>query len=944
MSPLIYDEEYEDEIDYRLNQDDDDDYSIDISDGSLAHYGTKHHSGRYKYGSGEIPFQHEPWFTWGNNSFYNEVQEKRAQGMSDTDIAKSMGMKTGKFRTLYTLAKDDERLRKAAACRNLAESGDTILQISKKTGIPENTVRSLLNTDREARSAKARKTAEFLRQQVAEKGMIDISAGVELEEELNISRDKLKEARYLLEQEGYVVLGRRIDQVTDKSGRNKTTITVLCPPGTPKNALFQPGAMDNIKTITEYTSRKNENGDDEFFKFEYPASMDSKRIDIRYAEDGGKERDGLVEIRRGVKDLDLGKSDYAQVRILVDGTHYIKGMAVYADDLPDGIDIRFNTNKTKDKPLEKVLKEIEPGENPFGSLIKAGGQSYYTDENGERKLSLINKRAEEGDWKDWADKLPAQFLSKQNKDLVEKQLNITIADKEQEYAEILQCTNPVVKAKLLENFASSCDSDAVHLKAAPLPKQKYEVIIPIPECGDKYVYAPNYENGEKVALIRYPHEGVFQIPIVTVNNNIKAAQKVIGTMPEDAIGISAKTAAQMSGADFDGDTVMVIPLRGGKVNITARSPLEKLANFDPDMEYPERPGMKYMTKKNINSEMGKISNLITDMTLLGASEDELARAVKHSMVVIDAFKHKYDYTRSYAENRIGDLKKKYQRHIDPFTGEESGGASTIVSLAKSEYRVLKRQGSPHIDPDTGKLIWKTADDAYWTDYKTGEVHTRTQKSTKMMEVDDAMKLVSKFRNPKELLYAEFANKMKQMANEARKEYVKTVMPKKDPEKAREYSEEVSSLMSKLQIALKNAPREREAQRRANAAIERAKQMDPDLQVKSTEAKKALAKIGQQAITAAREQVGAHRFEIEITSREWEAIQNNALSAKNLESIFRFADIDKVRKLATPQKASKELGQAKVNRIRAYANSGYTTDEIAEMLGVSPSTVLKYAKG
>lgn len=44
--------------------------------------------------------------------------------------------------------------------------------------------------------------------------------------------------------------------------------------------------------------------------------------------------------------------------------------------------------------------------------------------------------------------------------------------------------------------------------------------------------------------------------------------------------------------------------------------------------------------------MGVISNLITDMTLRGADEKELARAVKHSMVVIDAEKHGLDYKRS----------------------------------------------------------------------------------------------------------------------------------------------------------------------------------------------------------------------------------------------------------------------------------------------------------
>ena len=70
-------------------------------------------------------------------------------------------------------------------------------------------------------------------------------------------------------------------------------------------------------------------------------SVDSKRVKIIYAEDGGTDKDGVMELRRGVEDLDLGGSQYAQVRIGVDGTHFIKGMAIYRDDMPDGVEHHF---------------------------------------------------------------------------------------------------------------------------------------------------------------------------------------------------------------------------------------------------------------------------------------------------------------------------------------------------------------------------------------------------------------------------------------------------------------------------------------------------------------------------------------------------------------------------------------------------------------------------
>ncbi len=87
---------------------------------------------------------------------------------------------------------------------------------------------------------------------------------------------------------------------------------------------------------------------------------------------------------------------YAQVRILVDNKKYIKGMAVYSDDLPDGIDVRFNTNKSKSKSKMECLKDIKDGESHQSilSLIKErGGQSYYIDKNGKEHLSLMDQKS-----------------------------------------------------------------------------------------------------------------------------------------------------------------------------------------------------------------------------------------------------------------------------------------------------------------------------------------------------------------------------------------------------------------------------------------------------------------------------------------------------------------------------------------------------------------------
>lgn len=896
----------------------------------LIHYGMPRRSGRYPWGSGDNPYQH-------SGDFLARVEELKKSGMTEKEIATSMGLTTTELRVAKSIAREERRALLVDTAKGLRAKGYSLNEIAEKMGYEnDSSVRSLLNENSEARMNEARKTAEFLKQKVEEKGMIDVGKGVE--KELNITSEKMREALKILEMEGYPVYGGGIPQVTNPG--KQTNVKVLCPPGTEHKEIYN---FENIHSVNDYIS--HDGGDTFDPKWVYPKSLDSKRLKIRYAEDGGKEKDGVIEIRRGVDDLSLGNSHYAQVRILVDGTHYLKGMAVYSDDLPDGVDILFNTNKKKGTPQQDVLKKIKDDpDNPFGSLIKEGindpdkgddfkgGQSYYYDKNGKKQLSLINKRAEEGDWDEWAKKLPSQFLSKQNITLVKKQLGLAEADKMAEFDEINSLTNPTLKKVLLKSFADDCDSAAVHLQAAALPRQRYQVILPITSIKDTEVYAPNYKNGETVALIRYPHGGTFEIPILTVNNKQTDAKKVLGNA-KDAVGINSKVAERLSGADFDGDTVMVIPCNSSnsKIKITSTPRLDGLVDFDPKMEYPYHKGMKIM--KNTQTEMGKISNLITDMTLKGATQDELARAVRHSMVVIDAEKHKLDYKQSEIDNGIASLKKKYQGRIDE-DGKYHEGAATLISRAKSEVSVDKRKGSPIIDPDTGKQSWKTADDLEYIDKKTGKVKRRTQKSTAMAETDDARTLLSGGKYPIEEAYASYANKMKALANSARKEMLRTANIPYSSSAKETYKKEVASLNAQLNIALKNAPKERQAQAMANTIVNAKKQENPDL------TKAEIKKISQQALTQSRTKVGAKRNPIKITDREWEAIQSGAVSPNTLFKILNNTDTDELKQRAMPR-TSTSLSAAKVQKISAMNASGYSTSEIAEALGISASTVIKY---
>lgn len=932
----------------------------------LAHYGMPRRSGRYPYGSGENPYQHEL-------DFLGRIEKLKKDGWEETpeNIKAEFGLTTTQYRAQKGVAKDARRILNVATAKSLKEDGLGDSEIARKmserlgTHVNESTVRSWLNAQSESRMMQSRQTADFIRKKIEEKGMIEVGAGVE--KELNISKEKLDQALTILQMEGYPVYGGRVPQATNPS--QKTTIKVVCPKGTEHREIYD---FDRVNSLNEYISR--DDGKTFEKKFHYPKSMDSKRLMIRYKEDGGIEQDGLIQLRRNVPDLSLGESRYSQVRILVDGDRYLKGMAAYSDDMPDGVDVIFNTNKPRGTDMRDVLKKIKSDpDNPFGANIKEsekGGQYWYDDpKTGERKLGLINKTREEGDWDDWKNGLPAQFLSKQSYSLAKKQLGLAITDKADELNEIEALTNPTIKKHFLMKFADECDSAAVHLKAAALPGQKYHVILPVPSMKDNEVYAPGYEPGTQLALIRYPHGGTFEIPILKVTNRNQAAKKLIGTDSIDAVCINSKVAEQLSGADFDGDTVMCIPTNdpGGKIKIISTPPLKQLEGFDPKMDYAERKGMKYMKdpatgKDSTQMEMGKISNLITDMTLKGANQDELAQAVRHSMVVIDAAKHKLDYKQSEVDNNISALRKRYQYRIDEDGKEHTGGASTLISRASGQASVVKRQGSPKInqkgtewyDPTKpeGALVYKDADDAHYTSTKvnkrTGEVQTiersRTQRSTQMAETTDAHTLVSDKNTKMENLYADYANSMKDMANRARIEAVTTGKIAYSKSAKETYAPEVASLNEKLRIALMNAPRERQAQLRVAAEIgkktEAAKASGEEL------SKSDLKKARQQALTRYRSEmnsVSRRERSIKITDREWDAIQAGAVSENILKQILNNADVDELRQRATPR-SSTDLSPSKISRIKAYANSNYTIGQIAAKMNLSTSTVSKYLKG
>lgn len=869
-------------------------------DDYLAHYGILRKSGRYPWGSGGPEFA-------SNSGFLAYADKLKSQGLSEAQVAEGMGITTTQLRAAKSIAKNEKRQSDINMAERLHAKGMSNVAIATRMGVNESNVRALLAPGVKDKADILLSTSTMLKGQVAQKKYLDIGVGVG--QHLDISDTKLATAVAVLQEEGYKIHYLKVRQL----GTGKeTTLKVLSAPDVTYSEVSKNRAA--IKQIQAFS----EDGGRSYIAIQKPLSVSSKRVGIRYAEDGGTDSDGVIHVRPGVEDVSLGGARYAQVRIAVDGTHYLKGMAMYKDDLPPGVDLVFNTNKRNTGNKLDAMKAMKDDpENPFGAIVR-----QKTHPKTGKVVSAMNIVNEEGAWDKWSKNLSSQLLSKQSPTLAKQQLTMMQERKQREFDDIMNLTNPTVKKKLLESFAGDVDSAAVHLKAAALPRQRSNVILPINTLKETEIYAPNFRDGERVALVRYPHGGIFEIPELTVNNKHPEAKRALG-QARDAVGINSKVAERLSGADFDGDTVLVIP--NNKRQIKTAPALDGLKGFDPQRSYPAYEGMKRMSARTKAIQMGEVSNLITDMTIRGANTQELARAVRHSMVVIDAEKHNLDYRQSAIDNGIAQLKTKYQ-------GGSRAGASTLISRAKSTLYVPERKArlageGGAVDRTTGELRFQPTGATY-VDSK-GRTIARTTQVRKLGEAKDAHTLSS--GTPIEKVYADHSNKLKDLANKARLVALNTKPPPYSPQAKVAYQDQVNTLRAKLKVAQRNAPLERNAQLLANAAVRAKVDANPDMD------KAERKKLEGYELTKARIRTGAGKQRIEITDREWAAIQAGAISNNTLSQILTHADLDRVKELATPRNKI-VMTDAKTSRAQAMVALGYTQAEIADQLGVSLSTL------
>lgn len=1031
-------------------------------------------SGRYMLGTGENPYQHEydtrTEYNKLNGMGYSDAEIARVMGYSSVPALRAAVSSSSESYKIHR-GQEFEKLRaqglsNVEIAERLGVSEGTVRNMIKKQNAGASVKRTKLTNAKDV----LRTSVEGIDSDGEPFSMVDVGEGTEMY--MGFGIDTKNNALKALEAEGYVVTTIQVGQVSNKN--NKTTVQILAKVNdqqyvidngvagktnvkgetvtAAQNAVakYAYSHLDQIQPCTS-TICQNESGTEVARALEKPKQIDINRVLIADPTDPspsgifdpttGREytmgeinsaKDGTMILRPSAKDLTMTEegnskiTHYAQVRIAcTDGKgidRYCKGMAMYGkeEDFPDGVDIIFYTNPGKVSAdgkvyAEKVLKKQKAEEmNPFGADLKASGQRHYIDSDGNEQLSAVNILREEGDWGNYSTSLPSQFLAKQNVPLVKEQLTKTVSEAKEYIDTLNKIPNPQVRNKLLEDYADSLDSQAIHLNAAGVSEQRTQVILPCTSLrGTEYnadgsvkrlgeIYAPGYGDGQKVAVIRYPHANTCEIPVLIVNNNNKEGRETIG-FGKDAIGLPKSALDQLSGADTDGDTGTIIPvslLNNKGLNVDSKQYFKELVGFDAEATWPYTEGVTQVSKKwngidregitmskaERGQEMGLVTNLIMDMSTLGDSvpQEEHVRAIKYSMVAVDAYKHNIDWRQAREDLGIPELYSKY-------SSTSRGGGMTIFTRAKSqkqdvpEYKEGKYVNGKRllIDPDTGDKLFTYTNGTHakkvGTDPETGKgiyddsIREKNKVSTEKlryawMEGKGAASLASDNPSTKEQMYVEFSDTLHGMANSIRRSLNddtyhidKSKVSDKDKTddglsyvkmkatRATADSDEdkavIDSLRSKLDVAKRNAPKERLAQVYANAAIKARVDENPSLKTDDD----ALKKVKNAELAAARARTGANGkgTRVEISAKEYEAINSGKVPKTLISDVLKKSNTESLTKLATESTGSrKKLTAAQVARIKAWGNSNSksTPYQMAKSMGVSVSTINKVLSG
>ena len=214
-------------------------------------------SGRYPLGSGENANQRM-------NNFRNVYEELKKNGLSQTEIAQAMGMSTTKLRTMISTTSEQKLKENIATAQELKARGYGATEIGRRMGgVSEATVRGWLKSGEKERKTSASQTVEMLKEQIKEKGCLDVGKGVE--KYIGVSQTMLSTAVAELEREGYNVYSVRVPQL-GMPGKY-TTIKTLADPSIDVKDIRKDMTM--IKSIEAFSPNDGES----FHVAEYPESI-----------------------------------------------------------------------------------------------------------------------------------------------------------------------------------------------------------------------------------------------------------------------------------------------------------------------------------------------------------------------------------------------------------------------------------------------------------------------------------------------------------------------------------------------------------------------------------------------------------------------------------------------------------------------------------------------
>ena len=230
------------------------------------------------------------------------IPDIREEGRTETQIANELGLTTTQLRNAITYARKEEREYNREQVAGMKEAGLSNVEIGQRLGISEGTVRNYISDNKSSKATSEQQLDNIekaLSDSLKQTGHLDVGVGVE--RQLGVSRTKFNAVvNQMVENGDLYIHNIQIQRLNDPT--KYTIVKVLSTEPDYLKVLKDSTNIGNLEYFSDDKALESAK------RFETPQMVDLNRIKIRYQEDGGADLDGLIEIRKGTEDLDLGNS------------------------------------------------------------------------------------------------------------------------------------------------------------------------------------------------------------------------------------------------------------------------------------------------------------------------------------------------------------------------------------------------------------------------------------------------------------------------------------------------------------------------------------------------------------------------------------------------------------------------------------------------------------